>query len=88
MRDSDLVRIARRIDTLNKKITILVQEVEDSDHPNAEEIVRVLRDNAFDNPAYATHCIAHGLEEPSKWEVGYFDMSKMWGIRRKRGSSG
>lgn len=85
MKDSDVVKIARKIDTLNKKITSLIWEIEESGHPNAAEIVSVLRDNCFDNPAYATHGVAHDLEHPEKWETGYFDMSKTWGIRRKRG---
>jgi hypothetical protein len=83
MNDAQVVNIARRIDTLNKKITELVLEIENSDHPNAAEIVDVLRDNGFDNPAYATHAVSHGLEHPEKWQTGYYDMRKTWGIRRK-----
>jgi hypothetical protein len=87
MNDAEVIKIARRIDTLNRKITELVLEIEQSDHPNAAEIVYALRDNGFDNPAYATHCVSHDLENPDKWETGYFDTRNLWGIRRKRAQS-
>lgn len=84
MNDADVVRIARRIDVLNFKIHLLVQQIEESDHPNAAELVRDLQSDSFDNPAWATHVIAHQLETPDKWETGYFKYIPPNGIRKKK----
>ena len=72
MKDSDVVKLARRMDKLNEKIKKLVRQIEDSDHPNAKEFVRDLWDNGFDTPAWAVHVIRHRLEHPERWEVGDF----------------
>jgi hypothetical protein len=73
MNDKDVVKIARKIDRLNAKITDLVNEILVSDHPKAEEIVESLRDNTFDNPAWATHCVARFLDGwycTKSWKLG------------------
>lgn len=83
MTDGNVVKLARRIDALNWRIAELVERIEGSDHPNAAGLVDALQTNNFDNPAWATHVIAHQLEHPEKWETGYYKHVPPNGIRRK-----
>jgi hypothetical protein len=80
MTDMDVVRIARKIDRLNFQIRDLVSEIENSDHPNREDIVNSLRDNAFDNISWATHCIYHFLE-------GWYPTDGPLGVTRLKSDS-
>lgn len=78
MKDGDVVRIARQIDTHMERIRELVREIRDGDHPHAEEIYDRLDDNAMFSPSEATHVVITELEHPDRWEAGW------WGIRRKK----
>lgn len=77
MTDGDIVRIARQIDRLNRRIQELRADIADSDHPNAVAICDVLEDNGIPPYAWTTHCIDDHLVQPERWETGDF------GIRRK-----
>jgi len=61
MTDAQVVVIARKIDRLNAQIRALVAQIAAGGHPNAQALVEWLRANAFDNPAWATHCVSHHL---------------------------
>lgn len=78
MTDGRVVDIARRMDRLLGEVNDLYTEIQESDHPNAEDICAALDDNLIWTAAWATHCVAHALEHPERWETGD------WGIRRKR----
>lgn len=84
MNDASIIKIARCIDRLNYQISKLVTEIQESGHPNADALVKALQDNSFDNPAWATHVIAHDLEHPEMWETGYYGHVPPNGIRKKR----
>jgi hypothetical protein len=77
MNDTQMVQIARKIETINHKVADLIYEVESSDHPNAEAAAQDLVDQCH-ALAWATHVIHTYLEHPEQWETGDF------GIRRKR----
>lgn len=77
MKDADVVRIARKIDLLGSRITDLISEIGESDHPNAETLYEDLIDQCW-FAAWARHVVRHNLAEPEKWETGDY------GIRRKR----
>lgn len=67
MTDSEILKITRKIDRLNCKITDLVIELEEKllSQGESTEMVDALRQNYFDNPALATHAISHALK--GKW---------------------
>ena len=67
MTDADIIKITRKIDRLNSKITDLVFELEETLAAEGEstEMVDALRQNFFDNPAMATHVVSRALK--GKW---------------------
>lgn len=83
MNDTDVVKIARKIDKLNAQITELVFRIQESDHPNAVSISEWLRENYFDNPALATHCVFRGLEHHDRWTCYPQGIQRNYVLRRK-----
>lgn len=77
MKDGDVVKIARRIDELRQKVDDLINQIIDSDHPNAEQISESLLEQCS-SAAWATHVIYDYLEHPDRWEAGDY------GIRRRK----
>ena len=76
MKDGDVVKIARRIDELKWKIDDLINQITDSDHPNAQQLSEHLLEECW-FAAWATHVIHDYLEHPDRWEAGNY------GIRRQ-----
>lgn len=66
MNDSQMLAKLRQIDHLNEQIQYLIAEIENSDHPNADKITFELRDNFFDNAAWAEHCF---VPQSAKWQI-------------------
>ncbi|NIQ88780.1 MAG: hypothetical protein GWN93_06730 [Deltaproteobacteria bacterium] len=56
MTDSELLLKLRAIDRARERIQDLIDMIEHSDHPNKSKVVFNLRNNHFDNPAWAEHC--------------------------------
>lgn len=75
--DSDVVRIARQIDTHLQIVRELTLELEESEHTYAAEIKDALDDNEIFVCAWATHVVSHHLIHTERWETGDF------GIRYK-----
>lgn len=62
MKDHEVVKIAKRIESLQSKISDLIEQIKNSDHPNAIKIANSLTECCFfyDNPpltvrTYLTH---------------------------------
>ena len=56
MTDEHLDKALRGIDNLNQGVVILINAIEESDHPDAEEVAKALREKHFGVDAYATDC--------------------------------
>ncbi len=74
--DYQVVKIARRIDRHRETILKLIEEIGDSEHPNAQRIREALHEQIAAY-AWATHIIGKNLVYQAHWETGD------WGIRRK-----
>ena len=77
MTDGELVRLCRQIQRHNLAIFDLIQQVEESDHPNAAALAEDLWAQCW-APAWADHVVGHYLLKPERWELGDY------GIRSKR----
>lgn len=80
MNDLQAIKIARRIDAMNKKMSALMYELEN--HANGKAMIESLQSNGFDNPALATHCISDDLEMPEKWQCVNMKNGGLAKIRR------
>jgi hypothetical protein len=67
MADGELVQFARRLQKLHEKAHIVLEKIEELDHPNAEAAADDLRDQCF-GLAWPEHVIKHYID-PEKWEV-------------------
>lgn len=79
MKDADVVKLARRIDNLNDSIIALIQQIGDSEHPNAQLIFEALQDQIA-MPASAVAVVHSRLAEPERWQMVDGD------LKGKRGS--
>jgi hypothetical protein len=68
--DGDIVAIAKQLDYHRLRIKELLEDLEFSEHPNAEEIGEGFREEQYEPLAWATHVISHYLLHPEKWETG------------------
>lgn len=66
MNDSQMLTKLRQIDALNQQISHIILEIENSGHQNADKIAGDLRDNLFDNAAWAEHCFH---PKSPKWQI-------------------
>lgn len=74
--DGDIVKLARRLDTIMFKQWDVLNVLRESDHPKAAEIVRALEEQC-ETLAWPTHVVHDHLEHPNLYETGEF------GLRRK-----
>lgn len=72
MKDGDVVRAARRIGALLRRVEDLCDEIRASDHPNAEAIYGELEANEVMVMAWPEHVVSHHLSHPERWEIGDF----------------
>ncbi len=70
--DSDVVRVARQIDSHLALVRGLMYDLQESEHPRAEEIYNALCENSLGAFAWATHVVSHELLHPENWETGVF----------------
>lgn len=70
--DGDIVHIARQMQHLLFKLQDLAQEIEESDHPNKEQIIWDLHNNNIPPMAWSVHVVHGALEHPEQWETGDF----------------
>lgn len=47
MTDDEIVKIARKLTRIQREIPDLIHEIEYSDHPNAKQIAKALREECF-----------------------------------------
>jgi len=76
--DTDIIRIARKMDRLLRVVQSLTEDIYWSDHPNKEAIIARLNENYVPVMAWPTHCVHDALEHPEQWETGVF------GIRHRQ----
>lgn len=76
MSDAEIIRIARKAQRLQWQLADLIHQIQNSDHPNADELAASLYDECW-FAAWPEHVIASHLEHPERWETGN------WGIRHK-----
>lgn len=81
MTDGEIVKLARMIDRHREAMTDLMQRIEDSDHPNATEIVEDLKHQVV-SPAWATHIIRSHLRHPEQWECDWYGIRA---VSRRKG---
>jgi len=68
MDDNEIVSIARKIDALNGSINSLVKKIEQSDHPNAKKIAKLIFDDlGLPSPSFVPVEIHDLLESPHHW---------------------
>ena len=67
MADGKLVQLARRLQRLHEKAQLVLEQIENTDHPNAEAAADDLRDQCF-GLAWPEHVIKHYIDS-DKWEV-------------------
>lgn len=67
MTDSEVVERLRRIDALQEKITDLIHEIEDSEHPKGEE----LADDLWQQCWFAASAEHVGIDylDPKRWSL-------------------
>ena len=84
MTDDEIVKIARKLTKIKHEIPDLIHEIEYSDHPNAKQIAKALREECFFY-AWPTHVVHPYLEDPEGWELVDDDGSLLnnLGIRHK-----
>jgi hypothetical protein len=87
MTDGDVVKIARKMSKIQDELFDLIAEIENSNHPNAEEIGEALHNDCIFF-AWPTH-VVHGLLEcPDAWEVtDNGRLHRHHGVRHKAASS-
>lgn len=76
MSDGEMIAICRRIDKHNQAIIKLIDQIAESEHPNAYECSEDLFAQCAQY-AWARHVVEQYLEHPERWETGDY------GIRRK-----
>lgn len=74
--DGDIVRLARQHQRLMWQISSIINEIEESEHPNGVQIANDLKDQC-EFLAWPEHVVHSALEHPEQWETGDF------GIRHK-----
>jgi hypothetical protein len=75
MSDYRLIYFARRLQRLHENARLILEKMEELDHPNAKEAADDLRDQCF-GLAWPEHVIRHYIDA-EKWEV------TAMGIQRK-----
>lgn len=83
MTDGDVVKIARKMSKIQNELFDLISEIENSGHPNAEQLGEALREECIFY-AWPTHVIQGFLDHPDAWEVTDKDgLHRHHGIRHK-----
>jgi hypothetical protein len=79
MTDDEVVKIARKLTRIQHEIPDLIDEIEYSDHPNAKQIAKALREECFFY-AWPTHVVHPYLEDPECWELVDDDGSLLYNL--------
>jgi hypothetical protein len=84
MTDYEIVKIARKLTEFQRETLDLIHEIVYSDHPNAKQIAKALREECFFY-AWPTHVVHPYLEDPEGWELADDDGSLLnnFGIEYK-----
>jgi hypothetical protein len=68
MTDDEIVKIARKLTEILHDTLDLIHEIEYSDHPNAKQVAKALREECLFY-AWPTHVVHPYLEDPEVWEL-------------------